>query len=577
MAVATGAAYFVVALATIALTRFGGGVACLWFAGAVQIAGLVVRPRREWPGILLACAAASAVATAWVGVGPVGAVPLALINMLEGVIAAHLLHRFDVGRDPLDSLGRLTRLVFAVGVAAPLATAPLGAAVVSRITGTSFFDNLVLWMSAHALGNISAVPILGFVASGAVGRWVRNASPERLAEAAGLVALTVGVTAGVFAQNGAPLLFAPVLPAMVTTFRVGRMGAAASVLIIAGVGGLCTVVGSGPVHLLDGDQVQKSQFFLLYLAATVLTILPVAADLRRRRTLFNELRESEARYRLLADNSTDIVLNLDVDGTIRYASPSIAQLGGFTPESVLGRNAVELVLPEHRAEVTRAHLAALEDPDSTVAVEYRAATASGEVRWFETHTRGFRNGLGEVTGVVSAIRDISQRKAVEGELSRAAATDPLTGLANRRVFDAALDRVLGAGGRACVAVVDLDHFKQVNDRFGHEAGDRVLARFAELARGSLRDGDLVARLGGEEFGVLLPSADVERAQAVCERLRLLVAATGFPAGRAVLRVTASIGLAEVAPGATRADVMRAADEALYRAKAEGRDRLRLAA
>lgn len=576
-AVATGLAYLIVATATIALTRFGGGVACLWFAGAVQVAGLIVTPRGRWPGIVLACALASVIATATVGVGLAAAPFMAAINMGEAVIAALLLERFGAKRDPLDSLGRLGGLILAVGIAAPLATAPFAAAVVTQATGTRFLDNFIFWASAHGLGNISAVPILGFVASGSVGRWVRAASRERLVEAAGLLTFTAAATTAVFAQNSLPLLFVPVVPAILTSFRIGRLGAAASVMIIAGAGGWLTMTGSGPVNLMDADNAGRSQFFLFYLAATVLTVLPVAAELRHRRRLFNQLRESEARYRLLADHSTDIVLNLGTDGSVRYASPSIAQLGGYTPDAVLGMKAVELVLREHRAEVTRAHLAALADPDSTFTVEYRALTASGEPRWFETHTRGVRNDLGQVTGAVSAIRDISARKAMEGELSRAAATDSLTGLPNRRAFDAALDGLLRREKAACIAIVDLDHFKRVNDRWGHEAGDRVLTAFAEIVRGTLRDGDMVARLGGEEFGILLPGAEIDRAQSVCERVRELVARAGFPVNGAVLRVTVSMGLASIAPGATRSEVLRIADEALYRAKAEGRDRLKLAA
>lgn len=576
-ALAIGAAYLAVATATIALTRFNGGVACLWFAGAVQISGLIVRPRREWPFVLVACALASVMATATVGVGLAAAVPLALVNMLEGYLAALLLRRWGGRFDPLDSLGHLASLVLAVGVAAPFVAAPLGAAAVTWATGIAFWQNLTFWLSAHALGNITAVPIFGFIASGAVQRWVATASRERLIEAAGLLTVVLASTAAVFSQSDLPLLFVPVLPAILTTFRIGRLGAAASALIVGGVGGWMTVAGSGPVYLIDADAAVRAQFFLFYMAATVLTVLPVAAELRHRRKLFHQLRESEARFRLLAENSSDIVMSTDVDGTVRYVSPAIRQMGGVDPDTVVGRRAVELVLPQHRGELIRAHEAVLASVDRTVSVDYRALTAAGEVRWFESNMRGVRDEAGRLTGTVSVVRDVSRRKQVEGELSRAAATDPLTGLANRRAFDAALDRLLAAGGQGCVAVIDLDHFKGVNDRFGHEAGDRVLTRFAELARGSLRDGDLIARLGGEEFGLLLPGADVERARAVCERLRALVAATAFPAGGAHLSVTASVGLAALTSGASRAAVLRAADEALYRAKADGRDRLTLAA
>ena len=576
-AIATGAAYCAVVFATVGLTRFGGGVAVLWIASSVLIAGLIVSPRRSWPGILLLCACASMAATAIVGVGPRAAPALAALNMLEGLIAALMIERFRLQRDPLDSLGRLARLVLAVGIIAPGLVAPMAAGVVAHVTGTPFASNMILWFIGHGLGNVTAAPIFAFIASGAVGRWVRGASRERLAEAAGLLALVAGVTGAVFAQAALPLLFLPVLPAIIATFRLGRIGAAAAVVIIAGVGGAFSASGSGPVMLIDANLAMRAQFLLFYLAVTLLTVLPVAAELRHRRSVFDRLCESEARYRLLADHSSDIVLNLNIDGTIRYASPSIAQIGGYLPERVIGRQAVELVLPEYRDAVVAAHRAALADPDRTVIVEYRALTAAGETRWFETHTRGVRDEAGAVTGAVSAIRDIDHRKAIEGELSRAAATDPLTGLANRRAFDAALDRMLERGGTGCVAILDLDHFKQVNDRHGHDAGDRVLVAVAERARGALRDGDLVARLGGEEFGILLPGADREQARAVCDRLRRIIAEGGVPVAGATLLVTASVGLAAVTPGAPGAAVLRAADEALYRAKAEGRDRLNLAA
>ncbi|HEX8383863.1 MAG TPA: diguanylate cyclase [Sphingomonas sp.] len=573
----TAGAYLIAGMSLIAMTRFGGGVACLWIATAVLIAGLTVSPRRRWPGIVAACACSSLIGTVTVGVGMMAAAPLAFLNMSEGLIAALLLARFRLRSDSLDSLERLARMVLAVGILAPLATAPLAAWVVMLATGTSFADNLLFWFVGHGLGNVTAVPIFTMIASGGVGRWVRGASRERRFEAVALLALVGSVTGAVFAQRSFPALFLPVLPAIVATFRIGRLGATASVVIIATVGGYFSVSGSGPMRLIDGDAATRAQFFLFYLAVTVLTVLPVAAELRHRRAVFDRLRESEARYRLLADHSSDIVLNLDLDGIIRYASPSIAQLGGYTPEAVIGSSAVELVLPEDREAVTRAHRRAVGDPERTMTVEYRATTAAGEVRWFEMHTRGVRDEGGVVTGAVAAIRDVDRRKAIEGELSLAAATDPLTGLANRRIFDAVLDRLVEQCKAGCVAIFDLDHFKQINDHWGHDAGDRVLVAVAECARGALRDGDLVARLGGEEFGVLLPGADRDQARAVCERLRRIIGDQRLSVAGTGIRVTASMGLAAIVPGVTRLTVMRAADAALYAAKAGGRDRLNLAA
>ena len=577
---ALGLCYLAIAGTTIALTRYGGGVACLWVAGAALLAGLVAAPRRRWPWMLAACGIASVTATGLWGLGWGAALPMAAVNGGEAVLAALLMERWG-GRDrSFDSLERLLVFCLAAGIAAPLASGMFGAGIATAATGTPYLPNLCNWFVGHALGTISFAPVFILVASGSAARWVRRSPPKRLFEAAALLLVVFATTAAVFGQQTRPLLFLPILPVILTTFRIGRLGAAAAVVIVAVTGGVLTMKGYGPVNLIHGDAATHAQFFQFYLAATVLTALPVASDLARRREMFQRLRDSETQLRLLTDHSTDIVMNLNPDGTIRYASPSIAQLGGYRPDEVVGRNALSLVDREDRPAVQAAHLAALANPQATEIVEYRARTADGTTRWFETHTRGVVDDDGLVTGVVSAVRDVSHRKAIEAELGRVAATDPLTGLANRRAFDAELARRLadaGAQGAGHVAIFDLDHFKRVNDVHGHAAGDEVLRAFARIARANVRDGDMVARLGGEEFGVVLAGSGREQARMVCDRIRAALAANALRIGDVAIVVTASAGAAALTAGTTPEEALDAADAALYRAKTDGRDRLRLAA
>jgi diguanylate cyclase (GGDEF)-like protein len=157
------------------------------------------------------------------------------------------------------------------------------------------------------------------------------------------------------------------------------------------------------------------------------------------------------------------------------------------------------------------------------------------------------------------------------ELRHAALTDVLTGLPNRRAFFERLAAQADSGTRACLAMIDIDHFKQVNDRHGHAAGDAVLRHFADLARSSFRADDMVGRIGGEEFAVILRGTTVEQACNVCQRLvdRLSAAEIGTPMGP--VHVTISIGIAAIAHDGDAA--MAAADSALYDAKRSGRSRL----
>ncbi|SFM92689.1 diguanylate cyclase [Thermodesulforhabdus norvegica] len=169
------------------------------------------------------------------------------------------------------------------------------------------------------------------------------------------------------------------------------------------------------------------------------------------------------------------------------------------------------------------------------------------------------------------------------EIARMAVTDQLTGLYNRRYFNEQLPLVIKAAVRfqqpLSLIMMDIDHFKSVNDTYGHQAGDAVLQKFAEMVRSSLRAGvDWAARFGGEEFAVVMTNTALKGAEVAAERLRLLVAHSLIPIPSGdKLRITASFGVASVTPGSpdepTMEKLVAAADEALYRAKRRGRNRV----
>ena len=573
---AFGIAYGGAAALSIMVGRIDSGVAFLWFATALLIARLTTASRRRWPMIVGVSAIGSALASGLIGVGWVAAGPLAVVNTGEAVLSALLLRRLTGEGDPLKSLAWMVQFVVAVGLVGPIVGASGAAATMAWAVGYEPSATAVRWFIGHSLGAITFTPVLllGFAMKWR--QWRRWDAPKTL-EGMLLIGVVLSVTLFVFMNSDVPLLFAPILPIILATFRVGRIAAALSVVVVAIVGGIFTARGFGPVALIDAGTGVRLQFFQFYLATTVLTVLPIAADLANRRRVFRELRESEARYRLVTDHSTDVVLNVDLGGRIRFASPSITALAGLRPEEMVGREALDLVDPEHRGEVAQAHIAALATPSQTFTVEYMVPLPSGERRWFETNTRAVIDDDGHATGVVSAIRDISNRKEVEDRLSAAALTDVLTALPNRRAFFAAFERRLAAGEPGCVAMLDLDHFKRVNDRHGHAAGDAVLRRFAEIASGRLRDGDMLARLGGEEFGVLLPGAGPEQARAVLDRIREAMSVARIEFDGVACLVTLSGGVARYTGDSAPAVAMRAADLALYRAKADGRDRLAIAA
>jgi diguanylate cyclase (GGDEF)-like protein/PAS domain S-box-containing protein len=566
-------AYGLSALAAVALTRFDGGVAFLWASTAILIAALLRTRPRDWWKPLAACGSASFLVTGFFGFGWAASIPLVAINLAEGLVAALLFRRLADPTEPMQSLDWFFRFVAVVGIAAPLAASIPAALLVSALgkSGTQAFVN---YFAGHALGNLAFTPLALLVTGRKAQRDTTRELRRKWLDVLLVTALIIGTCLLVFSQDRLPLLFLPVMVVVLAAFRAGRAGAAVAVALVALIGGAATVTGHGPVQLFDTSPGRDLQFFQFFLAATVMTVLPVSADLHNRRRILHRLRVSEERFRLLAEHSSDILMHLNPRGEILYVSPSIRELGGYDPDALVGRYSGDLIVPEHRDHVREQHRLTMNEPDRPRSFEYEALTASGP-RWFETHLRAIADEDDVVLGTISIIRDVSQRKATETSLIYAARTDTLTGLPNRRAFREAVDTRRSSKGD-CVAVFDIDHFKRVNDRYGHGAGDAVLRSFAAIARCALRKGDLIARLGGEEFGVLLPDTTLEQAMTVCERVRRDVAvARTFVPGQ-VIGVTVSGGVARIDEGGFAA-ALKIADAALYAAKNGGRDRLAAAA
>lgn len=580
-AVVVGLVYFASASATIISTRFGGGVAILWLATAVLLAELSLTSPKRWGFPLLTCGIASFAATSLFGFGLWAALPLVAINLLEPVIGALILRRLNHRRGPLATLHDVASFVFAAGIVGPVASAFAGAAIPAAL-GLDYWTNWLSWFAGHALGTVAFAPIIAGVMRTDIAGWKNAFRGRDLFENFGMLVLIVSIDMAVFSQSSQPLLFLPIISVMIATIWRGQFGAGVSIIMLALIGGVFTISGFGSIGVSQATIGAATLFFQFYLAVIVLTVLPVAADLTRRKILHDELLASEARYRLVTENSSDLILNLDPSGTILYASQAISELGNPVAGDLVGRRGVDLVMEEDRQATNEVYELALRNPDETFTAEFRGRASDGETNWYETRCRGVVDDDGIVSGVVSSIRDITDRKVLESNLAHDAATDYLTGLPNRRVFMKRLDALSSESARAnrgCVAIVDLDHFKAINDRHGHQAGDLILKNFAQCASTVLRGDDVIARIGGEEFGLILYGASVAQATVICERLRSRVETTLFSTSGDgdSINLTISAGVAELKTGRLVGDALGGADAALYRAKAAGRNRLAFAA
>ena len=576
-----GLAYFAIASIALLCSRFEGGIAFIWAANALLMAELQTSETRHWPRVIASCGIASILSTTLFGMGPWAAVPMAIINVAESLIVALLCRRFIPVHLSDGSRRSLLVFIFALCIPANIMAGTGAALVASTLTPVSFGASWLQWYCGHVLGGLVCTPILTMLLQGQVSQWLRETSGKQKLEVLCLLLIFSVVAVHVFFFARYPLLFLLVLPLVTIAFRAGSLGAAASIVLLTLIGGAATMTGHGPIAMISSNIGERTQLFQIFLAFSFLLAMPLAAELNGRRRLFQTLQASEARYRAIAEHCGDVVLNISVDGVIEYASPSAAEQIGCAPALLVGRGADMLVDPQDRAEVNGAHRRALARPGDVQTVEFRPAAFTDGADWCEMVTRAMLDEQGLPTGIVSTIRDMSRHKARQRALQRVAAVDTLTGADSRWAFLEKLDQEIqraARGAQACLLLIDIDHFKSINDRYGHGIGDQVLSSFVERLRPGLRGGDSIGRLGGEEFAILLTGADIQRASMVCERLRNMVSERRISAvGCESITVTFSAGLVELKGRADRAELLDAADKALYRAKNSGRNCLRLAA
>ena len=297
----------------------------------------------------------------------------------------------------------------------------------------------------------------------------------------------------------------------------------------------------------------------------------VVSQLEFRRREYG-MRAAELRYKTLTENAPIGVFETDADGACAFVNHHLATMCDRGLDEMLGNAWVEAVHPEDRQRVFAEWMSTVASGEH-FSSEYRLSQPDGTVVWVHGSAVPIRDGYEEIAGFIGTCLDITEHKVEQAErqehlnkVETLAHTDPLTGLPNRRWWDAELRNALamaaGEQQKLCVVLLDLDKFKSYNDEHGHPEGDRLLRTAASAWGKTLRGGDTIARYGGEEFAVLLPGCDESDALPIVERLRVAT-----PMGQ-----TVSAGLATWEPWESPKALVERADAALYEAKRAGRNR-----
>ncbi|WP_177229368.1 sensor domain-containing diguanylate cyclase [Dyella sp. OK004] len=690
------AAIFAVTSYSLVLTSATSSVVSIWIANGVVVGSLLRVSGKKWP-VYLAVSLIAYLAGKGLQRAPLlPSLALGLINGLETLIVAFAVRRaFPRIADDTTFL-RLGRVALSSTLVASAVSALLAAGVIAATHKGSYWPTVDWWFRAHVLGMV-IVATATLVVLTQRSRMLGNPG-HRIAFFRDMTLVAV-TTIGVFVQSRYPLLFLVFAPLLFAVFRHHFPGLVVGVLMVALITNVATAMGTGPFDLMvNASPNAHALLAQVYLGVICLITVPVALTLADRRRLEQQIRDSEIRYRLLADYASDLVMRICRNGERRYVSPSIKDLLGWEvadfmkphPELIhpddrervatavaelwasgkssltqyrlqhrdghyvwiealvriapspdnpaeseliyTGRDVTESVLAEQALADSEKRLRTITDNIPAVIAHvdsaerytfinayvqkvsgqkpqdiigrtvrevrgaalyerfyahiacalaggeatfsYEMEGSDGQNHYLQTTYLPAMSAAGERTGFYALTTDITDIKRAEQELAYLAHYDALTGLANRRYFvdclHLALERARAARFPLMLLIIDVDHFKSINDSYGHGTGDAVLREIAHRLKSVTRKSDVVARLGGDEFVILCN--DVDATYAAEALAKKITDAMSEPVllDSARLDVTLSIGAALCRDVGSEDELMQRADVALYRAKEAGR-------
>ena len=582
------------AAACLAMTVGLGAELPIWLPAGLSVAQFGLLPKQRWP---LACAAlgtASLAVTLAAGASLTDATIFALATLAEGTICATLglwalQGNVQVPEGPRQVVG-LFGAAFAGSIGFTVvmigASGPGGQAVASELF-------------AHLLGMLTMTSLVLHLRRRLVER-DPAAGPMFTAELAWTMAFVAALSI-VLLQAENYLLVPVLLTGLVlATIRLAAPAPAINVLLVAAIATLFSTGGRSPLPNLDSDPAEAMLLIQTWLALALATAVPIASVLARRDNLAGKLAQQNAR---LEENVTIFGLaeelagigrwQLDLASGAQVLSPVMVDLLGTDSQLAEAEGNDIRDLLQSGGDTVFDELDRNCRESAPFSFDCRIKPTTGPERILRFSAQNDFNAAGvrkavfavamDVTGQVrrEEALDLARGRAVRlaAEAQKLANTDVLTELPNRRCSLGLLERLVEQaqrdGTNLSVLLFDIDHFKKVNDTYGHKAGDDVLLRVASLARREMRGSDLVGRIGGEEFVCLMPGLGPNDARALAERLRGAIAADS--AVEDLPPVTVSVGIACMEPQDDAGSLLARADEALYGAKEGGRNQVRRAA
>ena len=578
----------VLAWVAMGINHEGGPVSPVWIGNAVVLSVLLGTPRTQWLVYLLSALAGNVTASLLMGDNLDISLALSCCNIAEIAIAAAPWWKHP---DQLPDFTRFSVLrTFALCgmLTGPLVSGVLASAALWFLRNTPFMQTFAIWTPGDALGLAVFTPLLVSLRARQI-TWLF--SPAQWLSSTLWLTGTVVIAVLVFGQNHYPILFLCLPVLLGCVFSMGLHGGLLAVVLTGSIAVGLTLQSHGPMMLVHTNDPTRMLLLQGFILTCVMTVFPVAAALAERRRLEARLRQRETQFRLMTEASDDMTVLLDSQLVRVYVSPAARTLYGAEPNQLLGLPAFHNAHEADR-EIIAAAFEALDNGEESASTTHRIKRLdTGEWQWIDALYRRMEGREFSQVRYLLNLRDATQQKEAQLALEAAnkhlitlATVDSLTGIANRHCFDQDLtqewQRTIRSASVIGLLFLDVDQFKAYNDLYGHPTGDQALYQIAQTIEDvARRPGGMAARYGGEEFAVILPDTDIVGCFEVAERIRKQVINLRIPhSGNGSGQITISIGAACMYPlaGDHAKDLLRRADEAVYQAKATGRNRVSVA-
>lgn len=493
----------------------------------------------------------------------------AFLNVAEIAWVASLARLYTSHDKPFGSGRTVLNFMLLAGLAIPFIIATPAALVSCTAYDGTFSLSFWSWFFSTSFGLLIFTPTFTSLFGGHFLQDLTDNGSYSLWKVGAVLLCQAALSALVFSRNKYPLLFIPAEALIISSLLIGETGAALSFMIITIAGLVCTIGGIGPLGLIHTDRLGRDVMLQIYLFILLLTERPVSSILMSKRALIKRLTAREQMLTLAMINAADSILSFDRDWICRWAGGASLSLLGVANENLPTLRLCDILESHNREVITL--METFFDAEQCVAILEIIAPHTRDT----TIELNFRKvfDAGTAVAAIATIHDVTRRKLKEDDIARQSESDPMTGLLNRAGFQKRINALFdSAYSDFSLAYIDADHFKDINDQYGHDAGDTVLKTIAARISRQTRETDIVSRFGGDEF-VLAITRNQKDALATLERIVQAIHndPVTLDTGETIL-VSISCGVAPYSVGVSVESLLRQADGALYEAKKAGRNR-----